>query len=246
MMKTSWLQDLNIPVTLSALSNAGAFLSYEHQLHLADVLGTHSWQVDLKVPRFSVTGDHPLTCTAMHLLGTAAPGPRSWLWSWGNPSGFAPAVTGLAAWLRDFGTKHGITELTTAEVPFAELPGEPEDPGNATWALVNAAKAASGCWTAYTGHAGGGTRAAFLIEHPDFQLPPPSGPRVMRVLEEGLVGAVPISDHRLAVRSYAAGRGLEALWSERSVALSGPGLDLVFEFDELGRIGTMTANMHAT
>ena len=242
-MQLTWLQDLNIPVTLATLSDAGAFLSHEHQLYLADVLGKHEVQVDLSVPSLSVTGDHPLTCTAMHLLGSAAPGPRSWLWSWANPSGFAPAATGLAAWLRDFGSKHGIVEFTTAELPFAELPGAPAEPGAAAWALVNAARAASGCWTAYTAHAGGGTRVAFLIEHPDFQLPQPSGPRVMRVLQEGLAGAVHISDRRLAVRGYAAGRGLKAVWSESSVALSAPGLDFSVEFDDLGRVITIGGKM---
>jgi len=159
---------------------------------------------------------------------------------------FAPAVTGLAAQLRDFGNQHGIAEFTTAELPFADLPGAPEDPVDGTWALINAAKAASGSWAAYTGDAGGGTRVAFLIEHPDFQLPPPSGPRVMRVLQEGLAGAVPISDHRLAVRGYAAGRGLDAAWSERSVALSAPGLNFSVEFDELGRVCKIAANMQPT
>jgi hypothetical protein len=49
-----------------------AFLSLEHQLHLADVLGKHAWQVDIAAPSFTFTGDHPLTCNAVHFLGTAA------------------------------------------------------------------------------------------------------------------------------------------------------------------------------
>jgi hypothetical protein len=245
-MMLPWFQGLNIPVTLATLSDAGALLSHEHQLHLADVLGKHAWQVDLSEPSFRVTGDHPLTCTAMHLLGTAAPGPGSWLWSWANPSNFAPAATELAGWLRALGDKHGIAELTMAQLPFAELPGAPKEPADAAWKLVNAAKAATGRWTAYTGHAGGGTRVAFLIEHPDFQLPPPSGPRVMRVLTEGVAGAVQISDHRLAVRGYAAARGLEATWSERSVVLSGPGQGITIEFDERDRISRIAGTVHGT
>jgi hypothetical protein len=238
-----WLQGLSSPVTLAALSDAGVFLSLEHQMHLADVLGEHAWQVDLGVPSFSVTGDHPLTCTAMYLLGSAAPGPRSWLWSWANPSGFAPAATGLAAWLRAFGEQHGITELTTAELPFADLPGASQEPAGAAWALVDAAKAACGCWTSYTGDAGGGTRVAFLIEHPDFNLGAPRGPRVMRVLQEGLAGRVTITDHRRAVRAYAAARGLDAAWTERSVALGAPGLSLAIEFDERDRVRAINGTM---
>src|SRR5215470_15050433 len=89
----------------------------------------------------------------------------------------APAATAIAEWLRGFGEQHGIAEFTTPELPFASLPCAPNDPAVAVWALVDAAKAASGRWTSYTGDAGGGTRAAFLIGHPDFALPPPSGPR---------------------------------------------------------------------
>jgi hypothetical protein len=94
-----------------------------------------------------------------------------------------------------------------------------------------------GRWTSYTGDAGGGTRAAFLIEHPDFALPPPFGPRVMRVLQEGL--ELGITDHRRAVQSYAVGRGLDIAWTEGSATLSGPGLSINIDFDALGRIGTI-------
>jgi len=155
----------------------------------------------------------------------------------GEPVGDRPGSPALAEWLRGFGEQHGIAEFTTPELPFASLPGAPNDPAVAVWALVDAAKAASGRWTSYTGDAGGGTRAAFLIEHPDFALPPPSGPRVMRVLQEGL--ELGITDHRRAVQSYAAARGLDIAWTEGSAALSGPGLSITIDLDALGRIGTI-------
>ena len=228
---------MTTPVSFSGLRSDVAFLSLEHQLHLSDVVGKHAWHVDIVAPSFTFTGDHPLTCTAVHFLGTAAPGPRSWLWSWANPSEIAPAATALAEWLRGFGEQHGIAEFTTPELPLASLPGASDDPAVATWALVDAAKAASGRWTGYTGDSGGGTRAAFLIEHPDFALPPPFGPRVMRVLQEGL--ELGITDHRRAVQSYAAARGLDIAWTEGSAALSGPGLSITIDLDALGRIGTI-------
>jgi hypothetical protein len=232
---------MTAPISLAGLRDDAAFLSVEHQLHLTDVLGQHDWRANLDVPSFSVTGDHPLTCTAVHLLGSAAPGPRSWLWSWANPSGYTPAATWLAERLRSFGEQHGIAELTTPELPFAALPGAPDDPGGAAWVLVEAAKAASGRWTSYTPDVGGGTRFAFLIEHPDFALPPPEGPRVTRVLQQGLLQG--ITDHRRAVQSYAAGRDLDIAWTEESAALSGPGLSLTIDFDALGRVGKITGTL---
>jgi hypothetical protein len=235
---------MTAPVSLAGLLDDAMFLSLEHQLHLTDVLGNHEWRCNLDVPSFTVTGDHPLTCTAMHFLGSAAPGPRSWLWSWAGQSEFAPAATALAEWLHGFGEQHGITELTTAELPFAELPGAPDDPGNAAWALVNAAKAASGRWSSYVGDAGGGTRVAFLIEHPDFALPPPEGFRVMQVLREGLF--LGITNHRRAVQSYATGRGLDVAWTEGSAALSVSGQSLNIGFDALGRVSAIKGTLNAT
>jgi hypothetical protein len=232
---------MTAPISLAGLHDDAAFLSLEHQLHLSDVLGQHEWRVDLDTPSFSVTGDHPLTCTAVHLLGSAAPGPRSWLWSWANPSGFAPAATGLAEWLRSFGQQHGIAELTTAELPFADLPGTPDNPAGAAWALVNAAKAATGRWTCYTPDAGDGTYLAFLIEHPDFVLPPPETPRLLRVLQEGLFQG--ITNHRRAVQSYAVGRGLDITWTEGSAVLGAPGQSLNIDFDGLGRVNEITGTL---
>ncbi|MGY0502092.1 DUF6882 domain-containing protein [Nocardia sp. FBN12] len=90
---------------------------------LADVAGDRGWSCDLTAGRFTLTGDQPIECERMHLLGSAAPGPQSWLWSWGNPAGYPNSLTGLAQTVRDFGIRYGISELADAEVPFGALPG---------------------------------------------------------------------------------------------------------------------------
>ena len=82
-----------------------------------------------------------------------------------------------------------------------------------------------------------------MIEHPDFELPPPERLRVMRVLQEGLLQG--ITDHRRAVRSYAASRGLDIAWTEELAALSAPGLLLNIDFDALGRVGKIAGSRHA-
>ncbi|TDB97343.1 hypothetical protein E1267_39945 [Nonomuraea longispora] len=78
---------------------------------------------------------------ALPSLGSAAPGPRSWLWAWANPSGFPPEVAAASATLRDFGQRHGIPELASAEVPFDALPRTPGEPAFAAAPLTEAAKA---------------------------------------------------------------------------------------------------------
>lgn len=233
-------------LTLANVLDDAAFLSLEHQLHLEEVLGEHSWNVDLQQQRFEFTGSRPLTCTRFHLLGSAAPGPRSWLWAWANPSGFPAPVTALSATVRDFGQRYGITELTSPEVPFDALPGAPGEAAMATAFLTDAAKVITGGWTSYNGDAGGGTRAAFLIEHPDFQLPPPEPARVMRVLQQGLAG-LRLTDHRRAVHGYAQRRGLGSQFNPdyTQLTLTGPGFQAIIDFDQYSRIANIKATLSA-
>lgn len=242
-------------MTLRQLLDDAAFLSLEHQLHLGDQLGEHSWDVDLSRGRFAfraaAEGAGPLLASApggelvvdrLHLLGSAAPGPRSWLWSWANPSGFAQDLTDLARWLRGFGERHGVADLVRPEVPFAELPDGPPEALHAVSVFVDAAKAASQRWTSYNGDGGGGTRVAFLLDHPAFALPEPSGPRVLRVLLERLSGPA-LGDHRRAVAAYAGGRGLAQRWEAGHAAahLSGPGFELRVRFEERGLVAGVDA-----
>ncbi|MFI7639267.1 DUF6882 domain-containing protein [Nonomuraea sp. NPDC049400] len=231
-------------LTLANLLDDAAILSLEHQLHLEEVLGEHNWSVDLQEQRFEFTGSRTITCTRFHLLGSAAPGPDSWLWAWANPSGFPEALTALSGTLRDFGQQYGIAELASAEVPFGALPGSPADPAFAAAILTEAAKAVSGHWTAYNGDAGGGTRVAFLVEHPEFQLPAPEPARIMRVLQQALTLPL-LTDHRRAVHSYAVRRGLGVSSGPDRLTLTGPGFEALVEFDPLGRVGNISATLSA-
>ncbi|MFB4275346.1 DUF6882 domain-containing protein [Nonomuraea sp. MTCD27] len=229
-------------LTFPNLLDDAALLSLEHQLHLEEVLGDHSWHVDLQRQHFEFTGDRTITCTGLHLLGSAAPGPGTWLWAWANQSGFPPAVAATSARLRDFGRQYGIQELASPEVPFSALPGSPEEPHLVAALLTEAAKAVTGHWTSYNGDAGGGTRAAFLVEHPGFRLPPPEPARVMRVIQQAIMGLT-LTDHRRALHSYAVKRGLGAEFGSDQARLTGPGFEAVADFDVYGRVAGIRASM---
>ncbi|SEG24796.1 hypothetical protein SAMN05444920_102335 [Nonomuraea solani] len=230
-------------LTFANLLDDAALLSLEHQLHLEEVLADHNWNVDLQRRHFEfATPGRTIVCTRFHLLGSAAPGPGSWLWAWANPSGFPEELTEASARLRDFGQQYGIPELASAEVPFRALPGSPSEPHLAAGLITEAAKAVTGGWTSYNGDAGGGTRAAFLVEHPDFQLPPPEPARVMRVIQQALTGLL-LTDHRRALSSYAAKRGLGATFDRDHARLTGPGFEAMIEFDEYGRVAGIKASL---
>lgn len=232
--------------TFTELLDDAALLSLEHQLHLAEVLGEHSWRVDLAEQVFEFTGDKPRTCTRFHLLGSAAPGPGSWLWGWANPTGYPQPLLGLGEYVRDFGRQHGITALAEPEVGFSDLPGSPSDPALVAAMYVEASKAVSNTWTSYTGDAGGGTRAAFLVEHPDFALPAPEPARVVGVLQQALAGLA-LTDHRRAFHSYAVRRGLNPTFEggDTRLSMSGPGVAVTVQFGPHGRVADISASLGA-
>ena len=177
----------------------------------------------------------PLPCTATHLLGSAAPGPRSWLWAWANPSGYPPATVALSERVRAFGTSHGIAEFANPEIPFDALPGAPGDALRVVSQMVDAVKSATGQWTGYQLSAGGGTYAGFIIEHPPFLLPPPEGPRVSRVLMQGLK-ELTLWDDRRALHAYAAHRGLGCSDDGSQLVLTGPGFSATAKFASAQRV----------
>lgn len=236
-------------VDLATMLDDAAFMSLEHQVHVdEDVLsqlGEHRWDVDLATARFWFTGDRgTLECTGVHLLGSAAPGPRSWLWSWANSAQYPTAVTALAVALREYGQQNGIAQLASAEVPFDQWPGSPAEAVLVAAAAAEAAKAFSGRWVHYTPAANsGGTRVALLLEHPSFALPPLDPARLMRVLTQGLQ-TLQITDHRRALNTYAHRRGLQAVFEPdgSSLLLVAPGFSATVTFDGQGRAANLSAS----
>jgi hypothetical protein len=133
--------------------------------------------------------------------------------------------------LRDYGKEHGIP-----------VPGSPTEPGQVASLMMEAAKAVMKRWTGYQGPVGGGTRIGMLIEHPSFVLPEPEGPRVSRVLQQG-VAELRFFDQRRGFRSYATNRGLRLQENENQMHIEGPTFSVTAGFDENNRMTAMTVNM---
>ncbi|SDM34497.1 DUF6882 domain-containing protein [Allokutzneria albata] len=226
--------------TFLELQDDAALLSFEHQQHLSARVGEHSWKVNLAEHRFEFVGDTPLVCETVDLLGSAAPGPRTWLWSWANPFGYSSEVLGLALRAKEFGERHGIPELATAEVPFDALPGSPTEPAHVASLMVEATKAATGRWSGYQGPTGGGTRAGFLVGHPDLLLPEPDLAGTTRLLQQGVV-ELRLYDHRRAFHSYAVNRGLGVESAGSTLVLKGTGFEIAVEFTADNLMSRMSA-----
>lgn len=219
---------------LAALVADAAFITYEAQLQLIDLSGDRDWQVDLAGGQFTFVGEPSLEFP-VQLLGSAAPGPRSWLWGWANPHGYPPAVLRAAEAARALGEQYSIPELTSGEVPFDAPENDPGDPpGNAlSYDLSLAARMASRTWFGYRGPAGGGVMAWMLLE--GLELDPPSAIRAPRIITEALTSTI-ITDHRRAVSSYAALRGLP--WDGSRMVY--PDGEVVVHFDAQDRISEIS------
>jgi hypothetical protein len=60
--------------------------------------------VDLEQPYFDLIADErTVRCTGGHFLGSAAPGPQSWLWAWANPGDYRAELMAVAHEVREFG-----------------------------------------------------------------------------------------------------------------------------------------------
>nr|WP_157527678.1 DUF6882 domain-containing protein [Kibdelosporangium sp. MJ126-NF4]CEL15866.1 hypothetical protein [Kibdelosporangium sp. MJ126-NF4] len=217
--------------TIDELLDESVLMSFEHQEHMIAVLGEHRWDATFQPPSFRFTGDRTFECTAFHVLGSAAPGPQSWLWSWANEEAdYLPELVELAQKARDYGAEHGIRLLTDGEVPFADLPGSPTDPVRVAWMMSELAKAVTGSWTMYNGNLGRGSRIAILVEHPDLELPPPNRSSMSRVLDA--LDRLQLPDHRNALHRYAVLRGLDVEVDDAlsTMRLTGPDFETVVRF----------------
>lgn len=219
---------------LQDLVDDAAFLSHEHQLHLTDLHGDDAWAADLTTGVFTFTAPDGGTATCrLQFLGTAAPGPGTWMWAWQNVNGFPEAVLTAAESTR----RTGLREAAEPELPLAD---------DLAHRLALAAKAVTGSFAHYSAPVGGGTRAWFLLDDADLALPAPSVPRVVRTLSEGLL-SVTVVDHRRAVASYASARGLPAVEDGTgAVVLDVPDGTVTVRFDERGRIAGISASSRRT
>ncbi|MGV9677036.1 DUF6882 domain-containing protein [Nocardia sp. NPDC003482] len=227
------------------LLDDAALLSFEHRVYLGEVLGEHSWRVNMRAGVFAFDTERgAIECPRFHFLGSAAVGAGTWMWAWANPSGFPPAVSKLSETVRDFGIAHRIAELATAELPFDAFPGP--RPLQVATAQTEAAKAVTGRWTSYLGAGADGTTVAFLVEHPAFRLPAPDPTRVMRTLTQGLT-TLSLRDHRRAITRYLVLRGMNWTFTPDYTLLTvdSPTLTGTITFDARGRAEALDLNVPA-
>lgn len=187
-------------VDLATLADAGAFVSHEHQAHLADVVRIGAWRVDPAAATFVFTGgDGEEHRVGAHLIGTSSPEDGTWLWGWQNVNGFPHAFVRQSERVRGLGERYGIAELATATLPLTD--GLPES-------LLHAVKAVTGMTAHYSAPTGnGGTRAWLLLDDPSLALPAATVARAVGVVTSALAEG-DATDHRRALTAWTEQRGV--------------------------------------
>ncbi len=221
-------------------------LSIEAQTEFSARYTGLPWRVDLTEPPVFWFQREPAPMFRPHFIGSTSPRSNTWLWGWENINQFPDSVISVARHVREIGDRLGSAELTTAyqNLHSAErvydgliARGIPEG------VFVYCAQALSGLAAPvyYRGPVTNG-HSWFLLDNPaEFSLPTPTPKAttaaIMRALNTG-----DVTDHRLAVTSYAQRRqGISLVDSEPDrVVLRATGGYLGVRFDAIGRITEIT------
>lgn len=155
---------------------------------------------------FVSTGDPGRRVDArMQMVASVAPGPRSLLWGWAHPQTTDPSV---AEQIRALGEQHGLTDLTTPEVPFTTdatgdaLGAELSRLGHAL--AATGVEATGGRTPYYLAPLGGGSLMVVLLDGVELR------PVDLAIDGAGLTSALmdcASTDHRAALLGFARHHG---------------------------------------
>lgn len=226
-------------VDLVTLADAGAFVSHEHQSHLAEAVRISDSNIDAARSRFLFTdGQGARHEVRAHFIGTSSPDDGTWLWGWDNINGFPPAFVKQSERVRVLGERYAIPEFTRRTLPLTE---------DLAPTILRAVKAVTGVTAHFSAPTGNGaTRAWLLLDDPVLALPRPTVVRAVAVVTSALASTGPI-DHR---------RALTAWTEQRGVGLADAGDDVVeltlddgslqVRFDPSGRIAGLGKRPRST
>ncbi|WP_247686174.1 DUF6882 domain-containing protein [Micromonospora sp. C31] len=180
-------------LTLDRLFAEHVATGLARQMALGDVIGERGWQLDLTRGTVTVCDDLRYH---VQLLGTESDEAGNWLWAWANEaSEIPPALLRLSGWLREYGHRHEVAELTEPTFALRRADGH---------RLALLASGLTGrCY--YRGPYPGGA-VFFRLDDAPPQITVPIRPeRVPSVLGQ-VIQSFPV-DHRIAVDSFLRGNG---------------------------------------
>lgn len=206
--------------------------SFGRQIQLMRLVHRLDWHADLAK---GLIGYGDVHLFRIQLLATISEADQIWIWAWTNTDSNIPAhllVASLA--LKAFGEQHGISELTTPQLPLDQIDGH-------TLALL-----ASGICeaNAYYRCPYDGGAAFVLIKGENFpHCTEPPLARLATVFPQA-ISAIEIPDHRLAFISYLEYYGLAFEEDATQVVVKeGDKPVMTASFDELKRLTKLEATI---
>jgi hypothetical protein len=202
------------------------------QLALADLLGDRDWELDLTAGTVTFGADLRFP---IQLLGTENEADGTWLWAWANEeSELPPALLHLCGWLREYGRRAALSELTDPTFPLEWADGH---------RLALLASGLTGrCY--YRGPYDGGAVFFHLANVPAEVLAPVSAERALTVLGQ-VTQSFPV-DHRSAAVAFLHQQGWQVEPGNDVVAGRHPGgSGIRIEFDRQGRISRLAGQVSA-
>jgi hypothetical protein len=205
---------------------------FARQLALADLIDERGWQLDLSQGMAAFGSDLRFP---VQLLGTESHDDGTWLWAWANTgSNLPPQALQLVGWLRDYGQRNSIAELTDASFPLDRVDGH-------QLALV-ASGLTGRCY--YRGPYDAGAVFFHLENVPAQVLAPVAPERALTVISQVLT-AFPV-DHRTFVLAFLQQQGWQVqATAEAITGRHAGGSDIRVDFDQLGRISNIGGQLRA-
>jgi hypothetical protein len=207
---------------LTQLFNDYAAATFERQLRLNELIEEYAWDADLDAGTLSF---EERATFPIQLLGTESERSHTWLWAWANESIDNPAILEAAAALKSQGEWREIPELTTAQLPLADVTGH---------TLGLAVTGLLGYDAYYLGHYEGGA-ALMVFKAPELRTGDDSAPRLVSVFSQFIAAFA--CEHRPALLGYLKAKNYRVTETDAGLeATTGRGDTIVATFDNLGRL----------
>jgi hypothetical protein len=200
------------------------------KIALGDLIRERDWQLDLTSGTVTFGDDLRYH---IQLLGTESHNDGSWLWAWANEaSDLPPALLRMCGWLREYGAREGVAELTEPTFALQRADGH---------RLAMLASGLTGrCY--YRGPYPGGAVFFHLSDAPPQIVAPVRPERALSVLGQVIQG-FPV-DHRIVVESFLRQQSWHLDAAPTSVTAHHPdGSTLRVDFDALGRVSNMSGTV---
>ncbi|MEO1591938.1 MAG: DUF6882 domain-containing protein [Cyanobacteria bacterium J06632_22] len=207
-----------------------AGIALAKQLALGDLLGQHSWAVDLTAGTvtFNPGGTFPL-----QILGTEATGDATWLWAWANAASQLPSqLLQACRQLQQLGGERNIPELCDRSFPLTVADGH-------MLASIASGPNANCCY--YRGPYDGGALYFLVSDLPDSVLAPAALPRVLTAITQTL--AQFDVDHLEMVQSFLTVQGFVLQQDNNTLRAQRQQDELHLVLDEQQRIQTINSTL---